>query len=115
MEPPVSVPSATNARSAATATADPPDDPPATHSKSHGFLVGPKQECSVDAPHANSSKLVFPNITIPAALSRATDVASYGGTNVFNPGEAHVVLIPRVLNKSLIANGTPSKIPNSPP
>ena len=38
-EPPVSVPIATGAKRAATAAAEPPDDPPGTRSKSHGLWV----------------------------------------------------------------------------
>ena len=41
IEPPVSEPSAHGARPAATAAADPPEEPPGTRSGSHGFRVGP--------------------------------------------------------------------------
>ena len=41
IEPPVSVPSETGAWYAATATAEPPLDPPGTVSRSHGFETGP--------------------------------------------------------------------------
>src|SRR5512132_2653065 len=87
-EPPVSVPSAAAASSAPTAAADPPDEPPGTRSRSHGLRVGLKAECSVDEPIANSSMLVLPSITAPAAPSRTTTVASYGGTKrsrIFDP------------------------------
>ena len=40
MDPPVSEPRATGAIPAATAAADPPDDPPGTRSRSHGLRVG---------------------------------------------------------------------------
>ena len=42
MEPPVSLPSVTVARPAATAAALPPDEPPGTRARSHGLRVGPK-------------------------------------------------------------------------
>ena len=58
------------------AAADPPEEPPGTRSRSHGFRDGPKAEFSVDEPNANSSRLVFPVITAPAARSRVTTVAS---------------------------------------
>ena len=46
---------------AATAAAEPPLDPPAIRSMSHGLWTGPKWE-SVDVPPwPNSSRLVFPN------------------------------------------------------
>ena len=76
MEPPVSVAVAMGARPAATAAAEPPDDPPATRSGSHGLRTGPKWLDSVDEPIANSSRLVFPRVTMPPARSRSTTVAS---------------------------------------
>jgi hypothetical protein len=42
IEPPVSVPVAAGAMQAATAAAEPPDEPPGTRLWSHGFLTGPK-------------------------------------------------------------------------
>ena len=41
IEPPVSVPSVIGAKPAATAAALPPEDPPGTRPRSHGFLHGP--------------------------------------------------------------------------
>ena len=64
------------AKRAATATADPPLDPPGARSRDHGFRDGPKAECSVDDPIANSSQLVFPRMMAPAASRRDTAVAS---------------------------------------
>ena len=61
---------------AATAAADPPEEPPGTRSGSHGFAVGNQAECSVDEPIANSSIFVLPTETAPASRSRATLVAS---------------------------------------
>jgi len=107
IEPPVSEPSASGARRAATAAADPPLDPPGVRSSAHGLRVGPKAEFSVDEPIANSSQLVLPITTAPARSSRATAVASYGGTNVSSIFDAAVVLTPRVHRLSLIATGTP--------
>ena len=60
--------------------ADPPDDPPGTVSRSHGLCTGPNAEFSFDEPMANSSQLVFPMSTEPAAESRAQGVQSNGGT-----------------------------------
>ena len=78
IEPPVSVPMPRGAWYAATAAAEPPDDPPGTRSRSHGLAVGPNAECSVDEPIANSSMLVLPRITAPASWSRSVMWASYG-------------------------------------
>jgi hypothetical protein len=75
-EPPVSVPSAHTTSPAATAAADPPDDPPGTVSRFQGFLVGKNAEFSVEEPMANSSQFVFPIRTEPAAASRAHGVQS---------------------------------------
>ncbi len=78
IEPPVSVPRATGAWNAATAAAEPPDEPPGTRSRSHGLAVGPYAECSVDEPIANSSMFVLPRMTAPAARRRSVTCESYG-------------------------------------
>src|ERR1035441_3294008 len=78
IEPPVSLPRASGVMSAATAAAEPPDEPPGTLDVLCGFRVGPKAEFSVDDPMANSSRLVLPTGTAPAARSRSTTVALYG-------------------------------------
>src|SRR5262245_6518228 len=100
-EPPVSVPRAEAASSPATAAAEPPDEPPGTRSRSQGFRVGLKAECSVEEPIANSSMLVLPSITAPAAPSLATQVASYGGTKPSRIFEPQVVTTPSVHSTSL--------------
>ena len=41
IDPPVSVPVAAGASRAATAAAEPPEDPPGTHSRFQGFFTGP--------------------------------------------------------------------------
>jgi hypothetical protein len=76
IDPPVSVPSASGANPAATAAADPPEEPPGTRSASHGLCVTPKAEFSVEEPIANSSMLVLPRFTRPAALTRVTQPPS---------------------------------------
>src|SRR5438094_10492846 len=79
IEPPVSDPRATGVSPAATAAADPPLVPPGMRSSAHGLCAGPNAEFSLDDPMANSSQLVLPTTIAPAASSRATTVASYGG------------------------------------
>ena len=64
---------------AATAAAEPPDEPPGTRPVSHGLRVALKALCSVDEPIANSSMFALPRTIAPAASSRATTVASNGG------------------------------------
>src|SRR5678815_4891568 len=73
-----SVPSAPAAMRAATAAAEPPDEPPGTRFLSQGFFTGPKCELSFDEPMANSSMLVLPSDTAPALPNCATTCASYG-------------------------------------
>src|SRR6184192_4745948 len=77
-EPPVSEPSAAGTAPAATSAADPPDEPPGTRVLSNGWSVRPYAECSVEEPMPNSSQLVLPAMSAPAALSFATAVASKG-------------------------------------
>src|ERR1041385_6563110 len=71
IEPPVSVPVAPSARLAATAAADPPDEPPGTSGvfeplRRHGDVTVPMNDVSFDEPIANSSLLVLPSRTAPS-------------------------------------------------
>ena len=76
IEPPVSVPVAAGVMRAATAVADPPEEPPGTRVVSQGLRTGPKCEVSLDEPIANSSMLVLPSSTAPAAAKRSMTCAS---------------------------------------
>ena len=58
---------------AATAAAEPPDEPPGTRSGASGLRVGPYALFSVDEPIANSSMFVLPTMTAPASRSRVHD------------------------------------------
>src|SRR5947208_15263112 len=58
-EPPKSVPWATGTMPAATATADPPDDPPEVSAGSNGLRVGPHNLLVQTAPKPNSGVLGF--------------------------------------------------------
>jgi hypothetical protein len=75
IDPPVSLPMASGVIPAATEAAEPPEEPPGTREGSWGFRVGPKAEFSVDDPMANSSRLVLPTGTAPAASRRSMTVA----------------------------------------
>jgi len=75
IEPPVSLPSATGTIPAATAAAEPPEDPPGVRVGSQGLRLGPNAEFSVEDPIANSSRFVRPITTAPASRSFATAVA----------------------------------------
>ena len=111
MEPPVSDPSAHGASPAATAAADPPEEPPGTRATSHGLNVGPYAEFSVDEPIANSSMFVFPSSERPRARQRSATVASYTGTYPARIFEPAVVSTPAVEMRSLNAIGMPSAPP----
>ena len=115
IEPPVSVPIASGASKAATAAAEPPPEPPGILVRSQGLCDGPKAECSVEEPIANSSMLVLPRIGMPAARSRVTIVASYGGIQFSRMRDPTVVGIPRVAAMSLTAIGTPARTCSSSP
>ncbi len=81
IEPPVSLPKASGLNPAATAAAEPPDDPPGTRLVSHGLCVGPKAEFSVDEPMANSSVFVLPSTTMPC-IDQAGDAGGGVGRAV---------------------------------
>src|SRR6185369_7884475 len=74
IEPPVSDPMPSGAKPAATATAEPPLDPPGTRDGSWGLRLGPNAEFSVEEPIANSSRFVLPITIPPAAVIRSTTV-----------------------------------------
>src|SRR5438067_1293159 len=86
IEPPVSVPVDPSASRAATAAAEPPDEPPGTSTAAlswrrfHGFSTGPYAEVMLDEPIANSSRLAFPSSTAPSRSRLDVMVLSYGGT-----------------------------------
>src|SRR5689334_3180064 len=115
IEPPVSVPSAPGTRPAATAAAEPPDEPPGTRVGSHGFFTGPYAEFSFDEPIANSSIDSLPTRIAPASFSFRDGVPSYGGTQPSRIFEPAVVSRPLVTNRSLSATGTPASRPGSSP
>ena len=82
------MPKAIGAIPAATAAADPPDEPPGVLKISHGFLTSPKKLVSLDEPIANSSIFVLPKRLTPLSFNFLTTVASYGGiksSNIFEP------------------------------
>ena len=75
MDPPVSDPKESAVMPAATAAADPPEEPPGTRSRSQGLFVRWKAEDSVDEPNANSSMFTLPSGRQPASTMRCTHVA----------------------------------------
>src|ERR1700733_4775771 len=105
--------------SAATAEAEPPDEPPGTSfvsesSRRQGDTTGPKHEVSFDEPIANSSLLSLPSNTAPSRQSCEVMVDSYGGTKSPRIFEHAVVRTSLVANRSLIPSGMPASGPPSP-
>src|SRR5436190_22543357 len=80
-EPPVSEPVHTGSMSQASATAEPPDEPPEVRHGSNGLPVAPQTTLRVLAPAPNSGVLVLATIMAPALRTRATIAASSVGTN----------------------------------
>jgi hypothetical protein len=110
IDPHVSVPSAAGTSHAATATADPDEEPPGMRLGSHGFRAGPKALFS-PLPHiAYSSILVFQKETPPDFFIRSVTVDSYGGTKFSSIFELAVVGIPFSQNISLTAIGSPLSV-----
>src|SRR6185295_11142094 len=119
MDPPVSVAVAPRQRSAATAAAEPPDEPPGVSEASElprrqGDTTGPKREVSFDEPMANSSMLSLPSISAPSRQRLAVTVLSYVGANSPRMLDAAVVRTPSVQNRSLMPSGAPSSAPPLP-
>ena len=55
---------------AATAAAEPPDEPPGTNLLFTGFRTGPNAEFSLELPIANSSQLSLPMIIASSSIKR---------------------------------------------
>ena len=107
IEPPVSVPIVAGVNLAASAEADPPDDPPGTTFLPTGLSTFPKKLVSFDEPIANSSQFNLPNNIPPAFHKLSVTVDSYVGVKLCNILLPAVVLTFLVQNKSLTAIGMP--------
>ena len=105
IEPLVCEPSASGTIPAATAAADPDDEPPGVRSGSCGLRVLPGLK------YANSVVTVLPTITAPAARNFETTVASLRGRRPASRGEPHSVGQSAVSMMSLTATGTPCSGP----
>ncbi len=84
--PPRSFPVASQTEPAASAAAEPPDDPPAVSRVSHGLRVIPKTGLNV-CPPAHSGTFDFATGTAPFASSRATVASEAAATLSANIGE----------------------------
>ena len=68
----MSVPVASHTWPTASATAEPPEEPPGVSAVFHGLWVWPKTSLKVWAPAANSGVFDFPSTTAPLSSRRST-------------------------------------------
>src|SRR5436305_5997821 len=115
IDPPPSLPCASDTIPDATAAALPPDDPPGVRLVSYGLRHGPKRSGSVTGGIPISGVLVLPTTIAPAARSLRTVALSCGGTHSPIAFMPLVVRMPSVQAiRSLIAMGTPASGRESP-
>jgi|GEM_PF-595118 len=112
IEPPVSVQRAAGTSPAATAAAEPDDEPPGIRVISHGFLAGPNPLFSPLHPMANSSIFVFQKEMNPACFILSVTVDSYGGIKSLSIFELAVVRIQTSQKISFTAIGSPFFCPS---
>ncbi len=121
IDPSVSVPTATVAKLAAIAAADPELEPLVLRSSAYGFFVSPPRELQpeverVERKLAHSDRLVLPRITAPASRRRLTMKASRGGFASSSAMEPAVVCMrSAVAMLSLSSTGMPCSGPRSLP
>src|SRR5438445_12045833 len=101
VEAPVWLARASGTMPAATAAAEPLDEPPGEYAGSCGLRVLP------EAPHANSVVTVLPMIRAPAPRSRAITAASRDGVRPACSGEPFSVGMSAVSMMSFTPIGTP--------
>ena len=80
IDPPPSLACAMGTKPAATAAAEPPDDPPVVRPLSQGLRAGPKRRGSVVGRMPNSGVLVLPSTMSPARFRRTTSSLSSAET-----------------------------------
>src|SRR5437868_5159648 len=115
IEPPVSLPKEPIHNLAATAAADPPEEPPGVKFLSsdlrfHGLITAPFELFKLADPIANSSMLVLPIMIPPLAKRLVVTVDSYSGLNPRNILEHAADSTPLVQYKSFTPMGMPSRI-----
>src|SRR5919197_4596004 len=118
IEPSVSVPTATVARSAAAITTDPELEPHGLRSRTYGMFVWPPMplqplDDGIDRKLAHSDRLALPMMIAPAAFSCFAMNAS-AGLLPASAQEPAVVGIPLVSTLSLTMIGIPSSGRRSP-
>lgn len=112
IDPPPSLAPAQGTIPAATAAADPPDEPPGVWSRFQGLRVGPNRCGSVTPLAPNSDVLVLPKITNPASSQRSTTMSLWAAGFRDQAREPQVIGHPvSDWPRSLSRNGTPAKGP----
>jgi len=107
----MSDPSATASIPQASATAAPPEDPPALSAGSQALPVAPCTGLKVWLPRPNSGVLVLPMNSAPAARIRATIRSSLRATCPAMIGEPIEVGNPATFDRSFTAIGNPCSQP----
>jgi len=102
VEPRACVPNASGSMRAATAAAEPDDEPPGVRRKSCGLRV------RAGSPPPKHTVSVLPTMTAPPARSAATGAASRSGRLPRNRSEPYSVGMSRVSIRSLMPTGMPS-------
>ena len=119
IDPSVSLPMASGASPAATATAEPELDPDGLRPGPRGLTAWPPSVLQplvewVERKLAHSDRFALPMITAPAARSVATRNASSGSVSS-SAGEPAVTGIPATWMLSLTSTGIPSSGPRTAP
>ena len=106
-EPPKSDPVASQPCLAATAAADPPDDPPAAVRRSYGETVVSKSALNECEPAWNSGVFVLPTTTPPMLSSCSTIGSDTDGTRSLCSGDPSVQRTPATAWASFTKMGRP--------
>ena len=114
IEPPPSLPCATGTIPAATAAADPPEEPPGVRCRSHGLRVGPNRRASLTGRIPYSGNVVVPTTMKPACFSRLETLLSSLAMNCSISEQPSVRRKPLTGTLFLIAIGTPANGRSSP-
>ncbi len=112
--PPRSLPFASHAIPVASATAEPPEEPPQVIAVFQGLRVLPNTSLKVLAPAANSGTLERASTMPPWRSSVSTWRSERSGTKSAKIGEPWVERTPMTFIESLIAIGSPPSQPAAP-
>ena len=111
----MSEPASSPVSPAASAAAEPPDDPPGVRVRSHGLLQVPCIELKLCQSDSMNGTFVLPKTTAPAARYFSTTAESVSATLSLNSGTPQVVGAPVRSKLSLTVTGRPSSGPVASP